>query len=89
MEIEAGTVETAEATCIRCGEVRPCVTWPVQRLSADSEPVEETVCMTCVMPVTPEEFAMLRNQALSLGFRHVESGPLVRSSYHADEAIRG
>ena len=58
MEIEAGTVETAEATCIRCGEVRPCVTWPVQRLSADSEPVEETVCMTCVMPVTPEEFGL-------------------------------
>jgi len=33
--------------------------------------------------VTPDEFEMLRNQALSLGFRHVESGPLVRSSYHA------
>ena len=33
----------------------------------------------------PEEFAYLRNQALSFGFRHVESGPLVRSSYHAHE----
>jgi lipoic acid synthetase len=31
----------------------------------------------------PEEFAALRTRALELGFRHVESGPLVRSSYHA------
>ncbi len=31
----------------------------------------------------PEEFTYLRNQALRFGFRHVESGPLVRSSYHA------
>jgi lipoic acid synthetase len=35
--------------------------------------------------VPPEEFAELRRQALSLGFAHVESGPLVRSSYHAEE----
>ncbi len=33
----------------------------------------------------PEEFAYLRDQALRFGFRHVESGPLVRSSYHAHE----
>lgn len=33
--------------------------------------------------VRPEEFAELKTQAKSLGFRHVESGPLVRSSYHA------
>jgi lipoic acid synthetase len=33
--------------------------------------------------VAPEEFATLRNDALGMGFRHVESGPLVRSSYHA------
>ena len=30
-----------------------------------------------------DEFAELRAVALGLGFRHVESGPLVRSSYHA------
>jgi len=35
--------------------------------------------------VTPEEFAELRDAALTLGFRHIESGPLVRSSYHAWE----
>ncbi len=33
----------------------------------------------------PEEFAALKREGLALGFRHVESGPLVRSSYHADE----
>jgi lipoic acid synthetase len=33
--------------------------------------------------VAPEEFASLREQALRLGFRHVEAGPLVRSSYRA------
>src|SRR5208337_898290 len=34
---------------------------------------------------TPREFAELKAEALKLGFRHVESGPLVRSSYHAHE----
>ncbi len=34
---------------------------------------------------TPEEFAFLKHEALRIGFRHVESGPLVRSSYHAHE----
>jgi lipoic acid synthetase len=35
--------------------------------------------------VTPEEFARWKQFGLDLGFRVVESGPLVRSSYHADE----
>jgi lipoic acid synthetase len=34
---------------------------------------------------TPQEFQYLKDEALGLGFRHVESGPLVRSSYHAHE----
>src|SRR5882757_5941290 len=34
---------------------------------------------------TPEEFAFLKHETLGMGFRHVESGPLVRSSYHAQE----
>ena len=33
----------------------------------------------------PQEFVYLRDQALRFGFRHVESGPMVRSSYHAHE----
>ena len=36
----------------------------------------------------PEEFESIREEARSLGFRHVESGPMVRSSYHADEQAR-
>lgn len=35
----------------------------------------------------PEEFTSLREEALTLGFTHVESGPLVRSSYHADVQV--
>ena len=37
--------------------------------------------------VTPQEFAELREAGLAMGFRHVESGPLVRSSYHAWEHV--
>jgi lipoic acid synthetase len=37
----------------------------------------------------PDEFAVLKEYALSLGFRHVESGPLVRSSYHAEDQAAG
>ena len=36
---------------------------------------------------TPEEFARIREHGYRLGFRHVESGALVRSSYHADEGV--
>jgi lipoic acid synthetase len=34
---------------------------------------------------TPEEFASLKEAGIEMGFRHVEAGPLVRSSYHAEE----
>jgi lipoic acid synthetase len=49
------------------------------RPSKDHLPVERYV--------TPEEFAELRREGLAMGFRHVESGPLVRSSYHAWEHV--
>ena len=45
------------------------------RPSKDQLPVERYV--------HPDEFTALGQQARELGFRHVESGPLVRSSYHA------
>ena len=35
----------------------------------------------------PDEFAELKRLGLAMGFRHVESGPLVRSSYHAWEQV--
>ena len=37
--------------------------------------------------VPPAEFAEYRHAGLAMGFAHVESGPLVRSSYHAGEAV--
>ena len=38
--------------------------------------------------VEPDEFAELKQIGLDLGFKHVESAPLVRSSYHAEKHIR-
>ena len=38
--------------------------------------------------VTPEEFKMYKEEGLKMGFKIVESSPLVRSSYHADEHAR-
>ncbi|MDB5084494.1 MAG: lipA [Bacilli bacterium] len=37
---------------------------------------------------TPDEFANFKQQGIALGFKHVESGPLVRSSYHAHEQVQ-
>lgn len=37
---------------------------------------------------TPDEFRALRETGLAMGYRHVESGPLVRSSYHAWEQVQ-
>lgn len=37
--------------------------------------------------IPPEEFDRYRRAGYEMGFRHVESGPLVRSSYHADSAV--
>jgi len=37
--------------------------------------------------LAPHEFAEVRDEGLAMGFAHVEAGPLVRSSYHASEAV--
>jgi len=50
------------------------------RPSADHIPIDRYV--------TPAEFAHLRDAGRAMGFRHVESGPLVRSSYHAWEQVQ-
>lgn len=36
---------------------------------------------------TPLEFGKLRKVAMDKGFKHCEAGPMVRSSYHADEQV--
>ena len=38
--------------------------------------------------IHPDQFEEYKRQAEAIGFRHVASGPLVRSSYHADEALK-
>jgi lipoic acid synthetase len=50
------------------------------RPSADHIPIDRYV--------TPDEFALLKREGMAMGFRHVESGPLVRSSYHAWEQVQ-
>jgi lipoic acid synthetase len=37
----------------------------------------------------PDEFNRLKMEGEEMGIRHVESGPLVRSSYHAEEQVMG
>ena len=63
------------------------------RAARDSASTSSRSASTCArraahLPVAryvhPDEFAALKADALALGFPHVESGPLVRSSYHAD-----
>lgn len=39
--------------------------------------------------VTPDDFAWLAEEGYKMGFKHVASGPLVRSSYHADKQAHG
>jgi lipoic acid synthetase len=50
------------------------------RPSADHIPIDRYV--------TPEEFRQMREVGMAMGFKHVESGPLVRSSYHAWEQVQ-
>ena len=38
--------------------------------------------------VAPEEFDEFRRAGEAMGFSHVEAGPLVRSSYHASDAVK-
>jgi len=37
--------------------------------------------------ITPEKFKFYKEEGLKMGFRFVESGPLVRSSYHAEKHL--
>jgi len=50
------------------------------RPSADHIPIDRYV--------TPEEFALLKREGMAMGYKHVEAGPLVRSSYHAWEQVQ-
>ena len=74
--------EEVEPTLVRLRDAGVCVLTLGQYLQPSPKhlPVDRWV--------TPEEFAHYKSFALALGFEAVESAPMVRSSYHADEAVR-
>lgn len=45
------------------------------------------VILLIIRYVPQREFGELRDAGMRMGFAHVEAGPLVRSSYHADSAV--
>jgi lipoic acid synthetase len=47
-----------------------------------------TIHLAVAKYYTPEQFGMLKEEGMKRGFKHVESGPLVRSSYHAHEQVQ-
>jgi lipoic acid synthetase len=67
------------------GAMRDLVAHGVQILTLGQylQPTREHFPVVRYVP--PEEFAEYKREGLAMGFRHVESGPLVRSSYHAFE----
>jgi lipoyl synthase len=76
------TIEEVVATMkdLRAVDVDILTLGQYLRPSADHIPIDRYV--------TPEEFAQLKREGMAMGFRHVESGPLVRSSYHAWEQVQ-
>jgi lipoic acid synthetase len=84
--IMVGLGETMEEVLEVLADLRACrvdslTVGQYLRPSADHLPIRRYY--------TPREFEQIRAEGLRMGFGHVASGPLVRSSYHADEAARG
>lgn len=82
--IMVGLGETEEEILATIGEIRDAgvdvlAIGQYLQPSRDHLPVDRFV--------SPETFAVYRQHAMSLGFRHCEAGPLVRSSYHAHEHV--
>jgi lipoic acid synthetase len=91
------TVHTKSSLMVGLGETRP-------ELTAAFAALREVDCdiltvgqylrpsqkhLPLVRYYHPDEFAVMKSEALALGFKHVESGPLVRSSYHARDQVPG
>jgi len=51
-------------------------------------PVLQEYAPTSARYYTPDEFEDVKRYGMEIGFRWVESGPLVRSSYHAEQQVR-
>lgn len=75
-----GLGETYEELLAVFGDLR-AVQCDILTLGQYLRPSKEQLPVERYVP--PDEFVALREEALKLGFRHVEAGPLVRSSYHA------
>jgi lipoic acid synthetase len=90
-----GTVHTKSSIMVGLGETRDELSQTFRDLRAVDcdiltigqylRPSSEH--LELVRYVHPDEFAEMKEEALALGFKHVESGPLVRSSYHARDQV--
>jgi lipoic acid synthetase len=91
----SGTVHTKSSLMVGLGETRAELSQAFRDLRAvdcDILTIGQYLRPTAShLPVEryvhPDEFADMKAEALGLGFRHVESGPLVRSSYHARDQV--
>ncbi len=89
----APTMPTKSGLMLGLGETQEEVRATMEELRAQGvdiltlgqylQPTREHLPVVRFVP--PEEFAEYKRLGLAMGFRHVESGPLVRSSYHAHE----
>jgi lipoic acid synthetase len=92
-----GTVHTKSSIMVGLGETRAELSQTFRDLRAvdcDILTIGQYLRPTVAhLPVEryvhPDEFAEMKAEALELGFKHVESGPLVRSSYHARDQVPG
>jgi lipoic acid synthetase len=90
-----GTVHTKSSIMVGLGETREELSQAFRDLRAIDCDVltlgqylrPTSTHLPVVRYVHPDEFAELREEGLALGFKHVESGPLVRSSYHARDQV--
>jgi lipoic acid synthetase len=90
-----GTVHTKSSLMVGLGETRPELSQTFRDLRAVDcdiltigqylRPSEKHLPLERYYH--PDEFAEMKAEALALGFKHVESGPLVRSSYHARDQV--
>ncbi len=91
----AGTVHTKSSIMVGLGETREELSQTFRDLRAVDcdiltlgQYLRPTVRHLPVERyVHPDEFDEMKSEALALGFKHVESGPLVRSSYHARDQV--
>jgi lipoic acid synthetase len=90
-----GTVHTKSSLMVGLGEERDELSQAFRDLRAVDCDIltvgqylrPSTEHLELVRYYHPDEFAEMKAEALALGFKHVESGPLVRSSYHARDQV--